>query len=260
MTSAPTGVFQDAALLSLYLFFAFFFILVLWLHREGKREGYPLVSDRGDGRPLAAPIHGFPGTPPMKTFLLPHGHGKGPHLPEERDTSASLAPNDIYPGTSFVPTGDPMQDGVGTASWAMRADHPDLTWDDAAPKIVPLRRAAGWEVAEDSPDIRGRALLDLEGKVAGTVMDLWVDKSDVLVRYIEIELAGSGKRVLMPIGVVHWSGNGPVKCPVATTAQMAAAPATANPDQVTLREEDRISGYFGGGELYAVPGRVEPLV
>ena len=36
----------DLASVSLYVFFAFFFGLVLWLHREGKREGYPLVSDR----------------------------------------------------------------------------------------------------------------------------------------------------------------------------------------------------------------------
>ena len=41
----PTSVFTDLAALSLYLFFAFFLALVLWLHREGKREGYPLISD-----------------------------------------------------------------------------------------------------------------------------------------------------------------------------------------------------------------------
>jgi photosynthetic reaction center H subunit len=34
----------------------------------------------------------------------------------------------------------------------------------------------------------------------------------------------------------------------------------ANPDQVTLREEDRIAAYFAGGNLYAEPKRVEPLL
>jgi photosynthetic reaction center H subunit len=48
-----------------------------------------------------------------------------------------------------------------------------------------------------------------------------------------------------------------VKCDTATCAQIAAAPVTAHPEQVTLREEDRISGYFGGGELNALPGDVE---
>jgi len=29
---------------------------------------------------------------------------------------------------------------------------------------------------------------------------------------------------------------------------------------VTLREEDRIMGYYGGGQLYATPRRTEPLI
>jgi photosynthetic reaction center H subunit len=99
----------------------------------------------------------------------------------------------------------------------------------------------------------------LDRKVAGTVVDLWVDKSDVLLRYVEVELVGSGKRVLIPLGVVSWRGEGPVTCETATCAQIAAAPATAHPERVTLREEDRISGYFGGGELYAQPGDSEPF-
>jgi len=34
----------------------------------------------------------------------------------------------------------------------------------------------------------------------------------------------------------------------------------ANPDQVTLREEDQIAAYFASGNLYAEPRRVEPLL
>jgi photosynthetic reaction center H subunit len=79
----------------------------------------------------------------------------------------------------------------------------------------------------------------------------------MLLRYAEAEVAGSGKRVLIPMGVIRWSGDGPVKCDTATCAQIAAAPTTAHPEQVTMREEDRISGYFGGGELYALPGDAE---
>jgi photosynthetic reaction center H subunit len=40
----------------------------------------------------------------------------------------------------------------------------------------------------------------------------------------------------------------------------AEAPGLANPDQVTLREEDRICAYFGSGNLYAAPSRQEPLL
>lgn len=256
----PTSVFQDLAALSLYLFFAFFLGLVLWLHREGKREGYPLISDRV-GRPLRAPIEGFPATPEPKSFTLPHGHGtvRAPGPREERDMSALLTPYDPFNGASQVPTGDPMQTGVGAASYALRADTPDLDWDHGAPKVVPLRAAPGWTIAEGDPEIRGRPVFGLDGKVAGTVVDLWVDKSEVLLRYVEVEVAGSGKRVLIPLGVVSWRGDGPVKAETATCAQIAAAPVTAQPEQVTLREEDRISGYFGGGELYAQPGDSEPF-
>ena len=37
-------------------------------------------------------------------------------------------------------------------------------------------------------------------------------------------------------------------------------PMLANPDQVTLREADRIGAYFAGGNLCAAPNRLEPLL
>jgi len=42
--------------------------------------------------------------------------------------------------------------------------------------------------------------------------------------------------------------------------QFAQVPGLSNPDQVTLQEEDRISAFYGGGHLYAVPSRSEPLI
>ena len=39
-----------------------------------------------------------------------------------------------------------------------------------------------------------------------------------------------------------------------------AAPGLKNPDQVTRLEEDKITGYFAGGHLYATPNRQEPLM
>jgi photosynthetic reaction center H subunit len=43
-------------------------------------------------------------------------------------------------------------------------------------------------------------------------------------------------------------------------AQFANVPTLRNADQVTLLEEDKISGYFAGGLLYATPERSEPLI
>jgi len=38
----------------------------------------------------------------------------------------------------------------------------------------------------------------------------------------------------------------------------AGVPRTKSPDRVTRLEEDMISGYYGGGTLYATPKRQEP--
>ncbi|MBU6437489.1 MAG: photosynthetic reaction center subunit H, partial [Betaproteobacteria bacterium] len=44
-TGAITG-YIDVAQLVLYAFWVFFAGLIYYLHRENKREGYPLESDR----------------------------------------------------------------------------------------------------------------------------------------------------------------------------------------------------------------------
>jgi photosynthetic reaction center H subunit len=258
-TPPPTPVFLDLAALSLYLFFAFFAGLIYYLHRENKRGGYPLVPDRSD-RPNFGTIHGFPETPPPKTFLLHHPPGKTivQGSQPERDLTG-LAVEDPYNGSPITPLGDPMQDGIGAASYALRADEPDLAFDDNLPKIVPLRAAPGWSIAEEDPDPRGRPVITLEGKEAGTVVDLWTDRSEAILRYLEVEVPG-GRRVLVPMFLATVNDEGDVRVVSVTAEQLAAAPGLKNPDQVTLREEDRIAGYFGGGHLHATPERSEPLL
>ena len=70
----PTGTggltsYIDVAQMTLYGFWIFFFGLIIYLRREDKREGYPLVSEYPD----RVTVEGFPPTPAPKTFLLPHG-------------------------------------------------------------------------------------------------------------------------------------------------------------------------------------------
>ena len=45
-----------------------------------------------------------------------------------------------------------------------------------------------------------------------------------------------------------------------TAAQFLDVPATESNQTITLYEEDRIQGYFGGGYLYAMPERTEPML
>ena len=40
--------------------------------------------------------------------------------------------------------------------------------------------------------------------------------------------------------------------------QFVQVPRLANPDQVTLQEEDKITAFYGGGTMYAMPDRKGP--
>jgi len=252
-TGALTG-YIDVAQLALYLFWLFFFSLVWYLHRESKREGYPLVDSHNpdyEGGTLW-------GIPDPKTYTLPHGQGT--RTMPRADTQYDLAAEQIVPGPGFPiePTGDPMKDGVGPAAWAIRPDTPDLTHDEGSPRIIPLRVATDWNVESRDPDPRGRPIYGTDGEQGGTVTDLWVDMSEPCVRYLEIDAGGN--RVLIPMTMARVRRNGDVVAKSVCGRHFADAPSTANPDFVTLQEEDRISAYYGGGYLYALPERKEPVL
>jgi len=152
-----------------------------------------------------------------------------------------------------------MGDGVGPASWAERAETPDLTID-GAPKIVPLRVATDYLVDRRDPDPRGMSVYGADGVSGGTVREIWVDRSEPQVRYLEVTVSG-GRHVLLPIYMAKVDRRlGKVQVNSIMGSQFAGVPAHANPDQVTLAEEDRISAYYAGGLLYAEPSRAEPLL
>ena len=117
---AITGYF-DVAQIVLYVFWIFFAGLVFYLHSEDKREGYPLESDRSLGR---VRVQGFPAIPRPKYFKLTDGTTvQAPR--EEKDLRVIKArPLGPYLGAPLVPTGNPMVDGVGPASYAQRATIP----------------------------------------------------------------------------------------------------------------------------------------
>ncbi len=248
----------DLAQLVLYAFWIFFAGLIYYLHRENKREGYPLESDRSDRAPRV-PIQGFPRIPEPKTYKLPHGGTKvAPDgLKDTREIKA--APVAGFPGAPLVPTGDPMVDAVGPASYAQRSDEPDLTYE-GEPKIVPLRVATDHVLESRDPDPRGMKVIGADGQVGGTVRDVWVDRSECVIRYLEVE-TGAGnatRRVLLPMNFARVK-DGAVQVKSITAAHFAKVPGLRNPDQVTLLEEDKIVGFYGGGHLYATPSRAEPL-
>ncbi|MDW8313557.1 MAG: photosynthetic reaction center subunit H [Rhodovarius sp.] len=244
----------DLTLILLYIFWVFFFGLVFWLHREGKREGYPLISER-DGRVIG---QGWPAMPPPKTFILRDGRTVQAPRPE---TQPDLSVRPMrFNGEPIEPLGDPMQLGLGPAAYPMRADKPHLAAEDNEPSIQPLRVAAakGFYLAKEDPDPRGMTVLDADGEAVGTVVDVWVDRSEYIARYAEAELP-SGKRVLIPFPLMRIDERAKaVRVKTLLKKHFEAAPTTAHPDMITLREEDRISAYFASGQLYAKPERAEP--
>jgi photosynthetic reaction center H subunit len=254
-TGAITS-YIDVAQLTLYVFWLFFFILIFWLHRETKREGYPLETHR-KGQKLI----GFPNMPPPKTFVLPHGGGTRTVPRSEPEPQRDLAYQDPkaagYPGE---PTGNPMTDGVGPGSWNIRPDVPDLT-HEGEPKIMPLSKLPDWSVEERDPDPRGKPVYGVDGEVGGTVVDIWMDRSEPQIRYLELEVAGGSSRVLLPINFARISGkDGSVRVKSIMAKHFADVPKLASDGQITLQEEEKVVAYYGGGYLYAMPSRMEPLI
>lgn len=255
-TGAITG-YIDVAQMVLYAFWLFFFTLIFWLHRETKREGYPLEQHGGNKPGLI----GFPNMPPPKTFVLPHGQGTRTVPRPEPEPQRDLALGKALPGYPYEPTGDPMVDGVGPGSWNIRPEVPDLT-HEGAPKIQPLRLLPDWGVEHKDPDPRGQPVYGIDGEVGGKVVDIWVDQSEPQIRYFEVEVGNAeGRRVLLPINFTRVSGkDASVRVKSIKGEHFAKVPTLANPDQVTLQEEDKIVAFYGGGWLYAKPERMEPLL
>ena len=247
----------DVAQVVLYAFWIFFAGLIIYIRREDKREGYPLESDRSG----AIKVQGFPAMPEPKSYKLPHGGTVlKPNPAPAASRQIAAEPTAGWPGAPLQPTGNAMLDGVGPGSYANRADSPDLTLE-GEPKILPLRVATDFGIASAGPDPRGMDVVGGDGVVAGVVTDAWVDRAEPQVRYLEVEVAGSKRHVLVPIGFSKVDGSrSRVVVRSILAAQFEHVPALRNPDQITLLEEDRVSAYYGAGTLYAEPSRSEPLL
>jgi photosynthetic reaction center H subunit len=253
-TGAITG-YIDVAQIVLYGFWIFFAGLIIYLRKEDKREGYPLESDRS-GR---VRVQGFPAMPKPKTFLLEDGTTVQVPRSEVDGRQIMARAMGSYLGAPLQPTGNPMSDAVGPAAYALRANHPDTTID-GMPMIVPLRLAAGYTVSEQDPDPRGMEVLGADRERGGIVRDIWVDRAEPQIRYLEVE-TGSLRRVLLPITFAKIDGGRrQIKVKSILGSQFAMAPGLASPDQVTRREEDQISAYYSSGNLYATPARAEPFL
>ena len=252
MGTGAITTYIDVAQLVLYLFWIFFAGLIYYLLRENHREGYPMDTDRGVQE-------GWPAVPDPKTYYL--ADGSEVLVPRPNDgppTSLNAEPVHRFAGAPLEPTGNPLLAGVGPGAYAQRADVVDLD-HIGAPKIVPLALAEGCSVSSKDPDPRGMRVVDCHGDEAGTVRELWIDRAEMLFRYLEVELDGGARRVLLPMNFARITRRDVTVHAILAT-QFADVPATRANDRITLLEEERITAYYGAGLLYAEPGRAEPLV
>ncbi|TVQ35440.1 MAG: photosynthetic reaction center subunit H [Geminicoccaceae bacterium] len=245
----------NVALIALYLFWAFFAGLVYWLRREDQREGYLLEKANERGDPLEILV---PAVPAQKPYYLHDGTVamKPDGIADTRELK--LRHVEDWEGAPAEPTGNPMLDGVGPASYAMRRDEPEID-HSGNPKIAPMRVLADFSIAKEDTDPRGLPVYARDGAV-GTLKEAWVDRAEALIRYYEVALDDQSKSVLVPavfVDVNTWQGKAKVK--IVTKAEFALVPTTKHPDIVTKLEEDKISAYYAGADVYG-GARAQPAM
>lgn len=242
----------DLAQIALVAFSLFFLGLVFWLRREDRREGYPLEDAlTGTVETPGGPLH----SASTKTFRLPFDKGTVTAPTQGRepvDIAAKRREN--FAGAPYVPTGNPLQDGVGPAAFAKRANWPDYD-AHGNPRITPLTAGDAISVDPHGPDPRGMSVIGADGKSAGKVTNLWVDRSEHTIRYLEVDTGSATVLAPMAMALVR---RGAVELDAINAADFAGAPRPAGAGIITRDEEERIVAYFGGGYLYANADRQEP--
>ncbi|GAB0116777.1 photosynthetic reaction center subunit H [Acidisoma sp. 7E03] len=262
MMTGALGHYIDVAQVTLYAFWACFAALIIYLRREDKREGYPLVSELLGQNDIAV-TEGFPDMPRPKTFRLYHGglsFAPRPETPTVPNGARSAA---LFPGAPLEPTGNPLIDGLGPAAYVERVDEPDLTIDGQY-KIVPMRDGVEYYLHPSSPDPRGWRVVAADRRSPGIISDIWLDEIEESVRYLEVSLTlpgYEGQRVLIPHGFLRFRRQmREVFVNAILAHQFADVPRTRSDACVTRLEEDKLVGYFGGGQLLATHERSRPVL
>jgi len=256
-TGAITN-YIDVAQLTLYAFWLFFAALIIYLILESKREGFPLVTSRPGER-----LDGILPMPSPKKLRLRDGTVRlVPSL--EPDEVVNAAQLQAFEGAPWVPLGDPMLDGVGPAAYALRSTEPEQLFEGGN-RTVPLSADPAYSVAVEDADPRGWGVVCADGPADFEVREFWVDRAEMAARYLEVGPVGRplARGVVVPMELVVVKAaarGGRVKIISVTGAQLAAAPIPESPTAITAREEDRIQAYFASGQLYALPGRMGPLL
>ncbi len=253
--------YVDIAQVTLYVFWAFFAGLIFYLQRESHREGYPLLTDIPGQTDQESVNDLVPTSAPVKRFKL--FHGGFTYTP---DTSPPRKPENAipaawFPGAPLDPLGDALVDGLGPASYAFRADEPDLDTEGEL-RYIPLRSKPEYHVDTRLPNPIGMNVVGVDGVRAGTCIDVWIDVIENEVVFLEVALPEpASRRVLVPAPFVRYRPRTNTASVRALAAErFPGIPGTRIEGRVTRLEEDKILGYFGGGAFYGMPRRPGPAL
>ena len=236
----------DVAILCVIAFVTFFVGLVVYLRREDKREGYPVEVSGFMGRTHSA--EGFPAVPRPKLFFRPHGRGvaQAPRV-EEPET---VRPGQTLPPMAFPldPGPDPLEEGIGAAAFTtLREDEPDLDVE-GEPKLISLNDHPEYYIPKGDPDPRGWVLVSADEKIVGKVHDLWFNRAEFFLRYFEVSIDGAeGRRLIPSFFAEALPRDSAVRATTLIARDLRRAPIRADDSCITMREEDRLNGFFAGG-------------
>ncbi|NCQ62841.1 MAG: hypothetical protein GW757_02775 [Alphaproteobacteria bacterium] len=236
----------DVAILCVIAFVSFFLGLVVYLRREDKREGYPVEVAGMFGRVQRA--EGFPAMPRPKLFYRPHDRGviQAPRLEE---------PEPVRPGQRLPPMAipldpgpDPLEEGIGAAAYTRnREELPDLDVE-GEPKLISLNDNPEYYIPDGDPDPRGWVLLSADEKQVGQVHDLWFNRAEFFLRYYEVSINGAEGRRLVPAFFAEaLPCDRVVRATTLVADDMRRTPVRADGTCITMREEDRLNGFYAGG-------------
>ena len=233
----------DLAQVVLYLFSAFLAGFIIYLHRENKREGYPLENERSG--PIT--VQGWPSVPAPKEYLLADGSTVYAPRAEPNDSARQGTPIGPWPGAPLEPDGDPMIAGVGPGAYAERQDIPDATVH-GTPKIVPLRAAEFWHLEERDHPV-GMTVIGADGASGGVVRmygSIRRNISSATSKSKPTRRATSAMSCFPP-HLPAFPDQRERTSEVDPGRQFASVPAHKKPDMVTRLEEEKIFGFYGAG-------------
>lgn len=106
-----------------------------------------------------------------------------------------------------------------------------------------LRTDAAYHIEHRDPDPRGMKVLGADGGVGGTIADVWLDRSEALIRYLELKVDGTegedgtATTVLLPINFTKIDGSRRiVKVHAILSTQFKDVPKLKTSTAVTRRE------------------------